>query len=141
MRPLNQTVQISGSSCEYTAIETDAIVPHQGDTLTFNLVKQFQAQYGEICTMETVVVECDNSLVQEVCMWRNFNEWARIIERESISEKSKSMACARDGLWWSGDSSEVKEANAMATYSLHTQIVLDGLMESIRNHGSKIKLE
>ena len=141
MRPLNQTVQISGSSCDYTAIETDAIAPHQGDKLTFNLVKQCQVQYDEICATETVVVECDNSLVQEVCMWRNFNEWARMIEQESKSEKSKSMACIRDGLWWSGDSSEVKEANAMVLYSLFTQIVLDGLMESIRHDGSKIKLE
>jgi hypothetical protein len=141
MRPFNQTVQISGSSCDYTAIETDAIVPHQGDKLTFNLVKQCLVEYDEICTTETVVVECDNSLVQEVCMWRKFNEWARMIEHESISEKSESIACVRDGLWWSGDSFEVKEANAMALFSLYTQIVLDGLMESIKNDGLKILLE
>lgn len=137
MHPLHQTVQISGSGCEYTAIATDAILPFCGENLTFNLVKQNLTHYDEIVTAETNVVVCDNTIVQEVCMWSHFNEWARMIEQESSSESSRRVV---DGIWWAGDSTGVREANAIASFSLLTQIVLDGLMKSVRSGGSKVEI-
>lgn len=140
LHPLNQTVQISSSDSEYNAIETDAILPHKGDTITYNLVKQGLIQYDEVCTNETKVVESDNSLVQEVCMWGNFAKWARKIEETANTPAAVVARNVENEIWWGGDSEEVKEANAIASYSLHTQIVLDGLMSSIQNGGSKVGL-
>eukprot|EP00804_Cyclotella_cryptica_P006959 CCRYP_007100-RA/>CCRYP_007100-RA protein AED:0.12 eAED:0.12 QI:110/1/1/1/1/1/3/1128/348 len=140
VHPLNQTVQISASGSEYTAIETDAILPFVGDKLTFTLVKQNLTQFDEIVTADPKVVECDNTMVQEVCMWSHFNEWARMIEQESSSESSKASVDMEKGIWWAGDSSGVKEANAIASYSLLTQTILDGLMESVRSGGSIVKV-
>ena len=137
MHPLNQTVQISGRNCKHTAIMTDAILPFKGDKLRYNLVKQDLIQYDEITTTETEVVECDNSLVQEVCMWKNFNFMSRAIKQEPTKSKNEVPA---DGTWWSGDSAAVKEANSIASFSLLTQVVLDGLMESIQSGGMKVKL-
>ena len=103
----------------------------------YTKVKQDLTQYDEIVTNETEVIECDNTLVQEVCMWRNFNRLTRVIDKESTLNTSASIA---DGCWWSGDSSDVKEANSSASYSLLTQIIIDGLMESINCKGSKVKI-
>eukprot|EP00970_Alexandrium_tamarense_P012682 scaffold3053_cov204-Alexandrium_tamarense.AAC.10 len=140
LHPLNQTVQISSSDSEYNAIETDAILPHKGDTITYNLVKQGLIQYDEVCTNETKIVESDNSLVQEVCMWGNFAKWARKIEETANTPAAVAARNVENEIWWGGDSEEVKEANAIASYSLRTQIVLDGLMSSIQNGGSKVGL-
>lgn len=139
MHPLNQTVQISGHGCKYTAIETDAILPFKGEKLNFYLVDQdIDENYETVST--TKRVEFDNTLVQEVCMWRNFHEWTRKIENAVSTSNSSSSLDIDQGKWWCGDDSAVKEANAMATYSLHTQIVLDGLMESVRRNSSNVKL-
>jgi hypothetical protein len=72
MHPLNQTVQISGHGCEHTSNMADAILPFKGDKLKYSLIKQCFIQYDEITTTESNVVECDNSIVQEVWMWKNF---------------------------------------------------------------------
>ena len=136
LHPLNQTVQISGSGQEYSAILTDPILPHKGDTISFKLVKQDLIQYDAICTNETKLVECDNNLVQEVRMWGNFAKWTRKIEESVDAAKD-----VENEVWWGGDSEEVKEANAIASYSLHTQIVLDALMESIRLSGAKVQVK
>jgi len=135
--PLNQTVHISGHGCGYTSIITDAILPFAGASLMYTKVKQDLTQYDEIVTNETEVIECDNTLVQEVCMWRNFNRLTRVIDKESTLNSSASIA---DECWWSGDSRDVKEANSIASYSLLTQIIIDGLMESINCKGSKVKI-
>ena len=103
----------------------------------YTKVKQNLSRFDEIVTNETEVIECDNTLAQEVCMWRNFNRWTRTIEKESTPNSSDSIA---DGCWWSGDSNDIKEANSIAFYSLLTQIVLDGLMESIKCKGSRVKI-
>lgn len=137
MHPLNQTVQISGRGCSHTSIMTDAILPFEGDILTYNLVKQDLMQYDEITTTKAEVMECDNSLVQEVLMWKNFNVWARTIERECTDP---STAVVLRGEPWSGNSNGIKEANSIASFSLVTQLVLDGLMESIQSEGLKVKI-
>ena len=137
MHPLNQTAQISGHGCKQTAIMTDAILPFNGDKLSYNLVTQDLTQYDEITTTESTKIECDNTLVQEVLMWRNFNKWVRTVELES---KPNSTDSKTHGPWWSGDSKAIEEANSIALYSLVTQLVLDGLMESIKLNGLKLKI-
>jgi hypothetical protein len=69
-------------------------------------------------------------------MWHNFAHWAQKIDEES----SQAVADVDNEMWWGGDSNEVKAANDIASYSLHTQIVLDGLMESIHKGGARIPL-
>ena len=138
MHPLNQTVHISGHGCKQTAVMTDAILPFKGDKLSYNLITQDLTQYDEITTTESAKIECDNTLVQEVHMWRNFNEWARAIELYSTPNSADSRA---DGSWWSGESNSIKESNSFALYSLVTQMVLDGLMESIKSNGLKLKIK
>ncbi len=114
---------------------TDPILPYKGEQIRFTLAKQDLIRYDEICTEEIKVVECDNSLVQEVCMWGHFAKWSKKIQEEKGSPKDPG-----NEVWWGGDSNEVKAANAIASFSLHTQIVLDALMESIRLKGAKIGL-
>jgi hypothetical protein len=116
---------------------TDAILPFKGDKLKYNLVKQGLIQYDEITTTESEVVECDNSIVQEVLMWKNFHKWARTVEQDSKEAPGCSTTC---GSWWSGDSSSIKEANSIASYSLLTQEILDGLMKSVSTGGSKVTI-
>ena len=140
IHPLNQTVSVSGTGAEYTAVMTDAILPRKGNTLSFSMVKQGLIQYDEITTEETKDMQSDNTHVQEVCMWRNFAKWARKIEEEASSSSSASGTDIKNGKWWAGDSEEAKEANAIASYSLHTQIVLDAMMESIKNGGAKVEV-
>lgn len=135
IHPVTQTVQISGTGSEYSAIMTDAILPRQGDTISYSLVKQGLVQFDEITEQETKDVHCDNALVQQVCMWRNFSRWARKIEMESAGSD------VQNEKWWGGDSDEAKAANDMASYSLYTQIVLDALMESIKLGGTKVPVE
>lgn len=113
----------------------DPILPYKGEKLTFAFAKQDLVRFDEICTEETRVVECDNSLVQEVCMWENFAKWSKKIQEDNGFTKDPESE-----VWWGGDSNEVKAANAMASFSLHTQIILDALMESIRLKGAKISL-
>ncbi|KAL7531642.1 hypothetical protein ACHAXR_006253, partial [Thalassiosira sp. AJA248-18] len=121
IHPLNQTVHIYGTGSECTATMTDAILPRKGNKLPFSLVKQGLIQYDEITTEETKEMEYDNVRVQEVCMWSNFAKWARKIEEESSSAPEIAVD-TKNEKWWAGDSVEVKEANAIASYSLHTQI-------------------
>lgn len=115
---------------------TDAILPFKGDKLKYNLVKQGLIQYDEITTTESKVVECDNSIVQEVLMWKNFHKWARTVEQDS----KEASECSTYGSWWSGDSSSINEANCIASYSLLTQEILDGLMKSVSTGGSKVAI-
>mmetsp|Transcript_13905 Transcript_13905/g.29348 ORF Transcript_13905/g.29348 Transcript_13905/m.29348 type:complete len:393 (-) Transcript_13905:39-1217(-) len=135
LHPLNQTAHMTGSGQIYNVTITDPILPYEGEKITFAFAKQDLIQFDEICTKEKKVVECDNSLVQEVCMWGHFAKWSKKIQEERDSPKDP-----ENEVWWGGDSNEVKAANAMATFSLHTQIVLDGLMDSIRLKGAKISL-
>mmetsp|Transcript_19629 Transcript_19629/g.42041 ORF Transcript_19629/g.42041 Transcript_19629/m.42041 type:complete len:392 (+) Transcript_19629:94-1269(+) len=137
IHPLNQTVQISGTGSEYTATMTDAILPRPGDTLSYSLVKQNMIQYDEINVEERKEMQVDNSHVQEVCMWRNFAKWARKVEKESAS----ASADTKDEKWWGGDSAEMKGANDIASYSLHTTVVLDALMQSIKLGGGKVRVK
>ena len=69
-------------------------------------------------------------------MWHNFAKFARKIDEES----SQAAADVESEKWWGGDSDEVKAANDIASYSLHTQIVLDALMESIQKGCVRIPL-
>lgn len=118
---------------------TDAILPRQGDVVTYSMVKQNLIQYDEITTEKTDVVRVNNSQgVQELCMWNNFVKWAREIEQSSTSKPSSSLT--ENGKFWNEDSAEAKEANSVASYSLHTQIVLDALMQSIKLGGTKVQL-
>eukprot|EP00804_Cyclotella_cryptica_P026021 CCRYP_018187-RA/>CCRYP_018187-RA protein AED:0.89 eAED:0.89 QI:0/0/0/0.5/1/1/2/0/131 len=48
----------SAESSDYTAIETDAILPFVSEKLMFTLVKQNLTQFDEIVTANTKVVEC-----------------------------------------------------------------------------------
>ena len=118
---------------------TDPILPRKGDMLSYSLVKQGLIQYDEITTEDRKEIQVDNSQVQEVCMWSNFAKWARKIEEESSS--ASAAADVEKEKWWSGDSAEVKEANAIALYSIHTQIVLDALMQSIKLGGTKVQVK
>lgn len=137
LHPLNQTVRVSGTGSDCTAIMTDPILPRDGDTLSYSLVRQYLTQYDEITTEERTEIQVDNSQVQEVCMWNNFSTWARKIDSEAVLEDEKNRpGCS---LGWSGESAEVKAANAMALYSIHTQRVLDALMESIHLDGMKVQ--
>ena len=137
--PLNQTVTISGTGSTYTATMTDAILPRPGEKLSYSLVKQGLLKDAEITTEETKRMEFDNTDVQEVCMWKNYSKMARKIDEESSS--TSDLPSAVDQKWWCGESTEVREANAIASYSLHTQIVLDALMKSIELGGAKVQLE
>ena len=132
-------MQVSGTGAEYTATMTDAILPRPGNKLSFSLVNQGIIQYDQVTTEETKVMEYDNTDVQEVCMWKNFANMTRKIEEES-SLASAAAIDVNNEKWWAGDSTEVKEAKAIASYSLHTQIVLDALMESIRLDGAKVRV-
>ena len=116
---------------------TDAILPYEGDTLSYSLAKQGLISYDEITKEERKEIQVDNSYVQEVCMWRNFAKWARKLEEEAAS----ALADAENEKWWSGDSDEVKKANTMASHSLHTAIVLDALMQSIKLGGAKVQVQ
>ena len=143
IHPLNQTVSIFGSGSEYTAIMTDAILPRHENKLSYSLVKQGLQKDAEITTEDTNVIEFDNSIVQEVYMWNNFRCWTRKIDEESSSSSAAASAPASttdDEKWWYGESDEVKEANAVASYSLHTQLVLDALMTSIELDGAKVQV-
>jgi hypothetical protein len=100
-------------------------------------VKQDLIYFDEIVTTDTEVVECDNDLVQQVCMWRNFSQWAR-----SIDESSQTVATLTNKVnWWRGECGSVKEANSIASYSFVTQVILDGLMERIKCKGSKVTIK
>jgi hypothetical protein len=134
--PLNQTVHIFGTGSEYTATVTDAILPRKGEHLEMTHSKQHLIEYDQICCHDEKSLEASNTNVQEVCMWHNFASWAQKIEEES----SQASAEVENEKWWGGDSDEVKAANDIASYSLHTQIVLDGLMESIQKGGVRIPL-
>ena len=142
IHPLCQTVMISGTGgAGYTATMTDAILPLQGEKLSFTLFKQGLLKDAEITTQETKVVEFDNTDVQEVCMWKNYSKMARKIDEESASTSTDLLSAVEDEKWWHGESVEVREANAIASYSLYTQIVLDLLMKSIELDGAKVKVE
>jgi len=141
IHPLKQTVQISGTGSEYTAIMTDPVLPRDGDVLSYSLVKQGLICYDEITTEEVKQIQIDNSQVQEVCMWNNFARWARKVEQETSSASSSSANGKSEQQRWMGESAEVKEANANAFYSLHTAIVMDALMESIRLGGAKVQVK
>lgn len=134
--PLNQTVNIFGTGSEYTATITDVILPRKGEHLEISLSKQHLIGYDQICCQEGKVLQASNAHVQEVCMWHNFAKWAQKIDEES----SQAAADVENEKWWGGSSGEVKAANDIASYSLHTQIVLDGLMESIQKAGVRISL-
>ncbi|KAL7425880.1 hypothetical protein ACHAXM_000213 [Skeletonema potamos] len=134
--PLNQTVHIFGTGSEYTATVTDTVLPHKGEYLEISLSKQHMIEYDQICCHDGKSLETSNTNVQEVCMWHNFAHWAQKIDEES----SQAVADVDNEKWWGGDSNEVKAANDIASYSLHTQIVLDGLMESIHKGGARIPL-
>ena len=68
------------------------------------------------------IVLCEIGPVQEVMMWRTFSKLARLV---------------KPGLHaWSGDETEVTEANEIARISLANQKVLDALMESIRQEAT-----
>ncbi|KAL9179366.1 hypothetical protein ACHAXT_008656 [Thalassiosira profunda] len=138
VHPLDQTAKIYATGHPYVATMTDAILPLKKSKLSFALTKQGIVQYDEITAEETKVIEIDNSLAQEVLMWKHFASWARKIDGES------SVASAADQTnekWWAGEGDEAREANAMASYSLHTQIVLDALMESIRLEGAAVEVK
>ena len=139
IHPLNQTVTISGTGAGYTATITDAILPLPGEKLSYTLFKQGLLKDAEITTQETKVVEFDNTDVQEVCMWKNYSKMARKIDEASTSDLPSSAV--DEHKFWCGESDKVREANAIASYSLHTQIVLDALMTSIENDGAKVKVE
>ena len=115
---------------------TDAILPLKKSKLSFALTKQGITQYDEITTEESKVVETDNSRAQEVLMWKNFAKWARTIDGATAS-----AADPTNEKWWAGESDGAREANAMASYSLHTQIVLDALMESILLEGAAVEVK
>ena len=119
---------------------TDAILPRPGHQLSYTLVKQGLLQDAEITTEETKRMEFDNSNVQEVCMWKSFSRWAKKVDEES-SSASELSADADNEKWWSGKSDEVKEANDIASYSLHTQLILDALMSSIKLDGAKVQVK
>jgi len=119
---------------------TDAILPRKGSKLSYSLVKQDLTQYDEITVEEATEMHFDNSRVQEVCMWSNFAKWANKIE-EDASASTLAVIDEKNEKWWAGDSDEVKEANDIASYSLHTQIVLDALMESIELGGAKVQVK
>jgi len=105
------------------------------------LFKQGLQKDAEITTQEIKIMEFDNTDVQEVCMWKNYSKMARKIDKESASTPDLPSA-VEDEKWWYGESVEVREANAIASYSLHTQIVLDALMKSIElGDGAKVKVE
>ena len=132
--PLNQTVSIYGTGAEYTATVTDAILPRNGEHLSISLSEQHMIEYDQICCHDVKSLEASNTYVQEVCMWHNFSEWAKKID----SESSQAAANAENEKWWAGDSDEIKAANDIAAYSLHTQIILDGLMLSIDKGGVRV---
>ena len=139
IHPLCQTVTISGTGSGYTATITDAILPLPGEKLSYTLFKQGLLQDAEITTQETKVMEFDNTDVQEVCMWKNYSKMARKIDEVSVS--TSDLPSVVDEKWWCGESDEVREANAIASYSLYTQIVLDCLMKSIELDGAKVQVE
>ena len=136
-------MHIYGTGSEYTATMTDPVLPrsNKNNKISYSLVKQDLIQYAEITTEEVKEVQFDNSQPQEVCMWNNFARLAKSIEEESSSASSLANTDAMNHKWWTGDSVEVKEANAIASYSMHTQIVLDALMESIKLGGAKVKVK
>lgn len=134
--PLNQTVHVFGTGSEHTATITDAVLPHKGEDLKISLAKQHLIDYAQICCHDGKVLQTSNTHVQEVCMWHDFAKWAQKIDEES----SQAAIDVENEKWWGGDSDEVKAANEIASYSLHTQIVLDGLMESIQKGGVRITL-
>ena len=72
-------------------------------------------------------------------MWKHFAKWARTIDGESSG--AASAADPTNEKWWAGGSNEAKEANVMASYSLHTQIVLDALMKSIGLEGAAVEVK
>jgi len=74
-------------------------------------------------------------------MWKNYSKMARKIDEESASTSTDLPSAVEDEKWWHGESVEVREANAIASYSLYTQIVLDLLMKSIELDGAKVKVE
>ncbi|KAL7531638.1 hypothetical protein ACHAWF_003859 [Thalassiosira exigua] len=135
----NQTCHVFGTGTPYVATMNDVVLPLRGDTLSFSLVEQAMFKWGEIITEESKGMDHDNSKVQEVFMWENFSNWAKAIEEESSS--GSTMIDVDNEIWWGGESDEVKEANAMASYSLHTQLVLDALMESINRGGAKVQIK
>merc|ERR1712194_843938 len=139
LHPLNQTVRVSGTGSDYTAIMTDPVLPRRGDTLSYSLVRQDLVQYDEITTEERIEIQVDNSQVQEVCMWDNFATWARKIDSEVVTVDEKNGP--RFSLRWKGESAEVKAANAMGLYSMQTQMVVDALMQSIQLGGTKVEIE
>ena len=139
VHPLNQTAKIYATGHPYVATMTDAILPLKKSKLSFALTNQGITQYDEITTEETKVVETDNSCSQEVLMWKHFAKWARTIDSPSASATA-SAADPTNEKWWAGESDGAREANAMASYSLHTQIVLDALMESIRLDGAAVEV-
>lgn len=102
-----------------------------------SIIREGLIQYDEITTEQKEKVESDNSSVQEVCMWSNFVKWSSKVDEES----APSSADPKNERWWAGESEEVKEANSIASYSLHTQIILDAVMESIRLGGAKVKVK
>ena len=116
---------------------TDAILPRPGNQLSYTLVKQGLLQDAEITTEETKLMEFDNSNVQEVCMWKNFSRWAKKVDEESSSAPELSADTGNEK-WWSGESDEVNE---IASYSLHTQLILDALMSSIELDGAKVQVK
>ena len=133
---LNQVVTIFGTGSEYASTITDVVLPHKGDHLNISLSKQHMIDYDQICIHDGKFLQSTNDIVQEVCMWHNFAKFARKIDEES----SQAAADIESEKWWGGDSDEVKSANDIASYSLHTQIVLDALMESIQKGGVRIPL-
>ncbi len=119
---------------------TDAILPHQGNKLSYTLSKQGLSQYDEITTEETKEVSFDNTDVQEVCMWKHFTRWSQKVDEEAASSSASAVDIENEK-WWAGQCTEVKEANSIASYSLHTQLILDALMESIELDGATIQVK
>lgn len=112
---------------------SDPVLPRQGATVSYFLTKQRLRQYDEITVEEKTEVHVDNAQAQEVLMWKNFSSWARKVRPGAAPTEGHEF-----GLAWSGEGAEVRAANAMSAYSIHTRKVLDALMESIQLDGAKV---
>ncbi|KAL3796622.1 LOW QUALITY PROTEIN: hypothetical protein ACHAWO_010326 [Cyclotella atomus] len=122
-------LQLSAHGCEHTSNMADAILPFKGDKLKYSLIKQCLIQYDEITTTESNVLRKYGS-------GKTSNKWARAVEQDC----KEPSACSTCGSWWSDFSTDIAEANSIANYSLFTQKILDGLMESMSTGGSKVAI-
>ena len=59
--PLNQTVTIFGTGCEYTATVTDAILPYKGESLEISLSKQHMIDHDQICCPDETTLKASNT--------------------------------------------------------------------------------